>query len=214
MSGKTERASEQNPEKRHRIAFDVDASAHEEIRVAAAYEGVKVAEFSRMIVLRHLDAKHEEELRESLGPPPPGVEETLEAKQGRFVDALEETFGVNKACRLTQLPLDVVKEWLKDEAFAGRARDAQESYIEAVELDLVAIGRGRIKGNVLALTVFLNGHSRVHGRPKLESYARDIGKIIEEFFEIAQTEAGQQMGERLVAKFRERGEAFLSKLCE
>lgn len=203
-------------QKRTRITFEVDDPTSEQVRAAAAGLKGGMGEYVRALLLAHLDAEHMEELQSSLGPPPPGVEETPIARRSRFLEALEELFAISRACRVTQIPNREVQTWLaeEDREFACQARFAQEAHIESVEAQLVAVGLGRIKGNVLALIAFLNAHHKAYGRQKVEAFAQFIGKVIEEFYEIAIQEAGQAVGERLIARFKERGEAILAKFSE
>lgn len=196
---------------RVRITFEVDKARGEEVKAAAATAGLTISEFTRRILFQHLDREIQAEMELALGPP--AGPESDEARKARFLEAVETKFSIAAATKLAALDRAQVRSWMSSPDFVDLVRQAQEAFIEQVEASLLDVGRGRIKGQFMALVIFLNAHHPHYGRVRIETLARILGPTMERFYKIVREECGQQ-AEKVIERLRQVADQRLSEFSE
>lgn len=103
------------------------------------------------------------------------------SKRARAVEAVRRHFNLEPAAEELGVSRAQLLAWCdEDPAFAELVEDAQAAFVAGVEAELIEIGRGLKKGNVKALTAFLEAHHPTkYGRLKLEILLRVLDPIIE-----------------------------------
>lgn len=80
--------------------------------------------------------------------------------------------------------------------------------------DLLALGAGSNKGQVLAYLSFLNAHHPEFGRIKAEQLARILSPLIKRFYAAVMLEAGEKIGARIKLRMEEIAEARLADFSD
>ena len=206
---KTKEARAENPEKRVRVAFDASSEVAEQARALAASRGVPLAHVALEALQTLLAAEKAKTQAVQFAP---RVRESEKARQTRFLEAIEEEGGIAAASRLTEIPRKTVKQWMTDPNFVDRYLDSKAAYAESVEVDLLKLGRGVTKGQVLALITWLNANSPQYGRVRIETIARRMETFIDKCYGLIRADLGEKTGEAIVKKLREEADLQLSGL--
>lgn len=125
-----------------------------------------------------------------------------------LLEQIEQHYHLSVAARNAKVPLVDVEEWLTDPAFQGYVGMAQDCFVEQIEAEMLAIGRGERKGNFGALCAFLNAHHPQYGI-KSELMSRILGDIIEQFYGVVTEQVGEDLAASLKNLLREVAEKKL-----
>ena len=196
---------------RTRIAFDVDTTTAEAAKTLAVQRGMKLAHLASEALQDHLSTWEAETLKASVAPAG-DKRETKAQRQARFLDALEQVVGPNKACKLTEIPRKEVREWMTDKGFEERYLDAKEAFVETQEEALLDLSQGRLKGQVVGQITFMNSNDARYGRVKVETVNRFMAVFISDCYERIRVKLGDETGDAVVKDIRELADLRLSLL--
>ena len=139
---------------------------------------------------------------------PAVIKELPSDPQVAFLQQLAEHYHVSVAADKAGVPLVTAMEWLEVESFRDQAGTCQDMFLESVEAQLVAIGRGTAKGNWGALIAFLNAHHPQHGL-KGELMSRVLGDTIEQFYSTIVNQVGEDLANSIKTQLKEVAEKKL-----
>lgn len=183
------------PEKRDRwpVTAYLNGAVHSQVRLEAARCGQTMSDWIRLAIQEKLQGSEPKPL-----PPP----KSAKAKLQRFFDNLTRCYHYGRAAREAGATNEQLAKWLSDPAVAEAATFHQHLYLEQVEEDMVAYGKGLKSGQWQALVAFLNAHHPQYGL-KAELLARIIGDIIDRFEKVITTELNSEYAAKVIKILRE-----------
>lgn len=138
--------------------------------------------------------------------------------QDALVAAIEEQFFLELACSTTTVTLKTAANWLRSSGFAERVETARQVFLQRLQLKLLEMGKGDVKGGKFgALVRFLEAHDPNYGRVRAELVLRILQQEYKDLMTILAEEMGQGQHEalqRALARYEERRDLRLSSFTE
>lgn len=183
------------PEKRDRwpATAYLNGALHAQVRLEAAKRGQTMSDWIRLAIQTALQAAQPKP-----APPP----RTAKAKLQRFLDNLAEHYHLGRSAKEAGASNEQLQSWLQDEAVSRAVTFYQHLYLEKIEEDMVAYGKGLKSGSWQALVAFLNAHHPQYGI-KAELLSRIVGDIIDRFERAITEELNPQHAAKVVKILRE-----------
>lgn len=135
--------------------------------------------------------------------------------QDRVLAELRKCGGIYLACERAGVDPKTVEEWSKETAFEERLVCVQRAWLEERQEELVQLGVGQRKGQVIALLGVLNSLHPDYGRAKAETINRSLKALMGDLATILQDELGggnQAALNRALERFEQSKEIRLAHL--
>lgn len=140
------------------------------------------------------------------------VTEDDRSPEERFLYQLAAVYRPELAAELAAVTMEDLAIWRKDKKFRVRYDQMRARCLARVEHDLLAIGRGQIRGNATALTSWLEANTLEYGLVRRDFVRQKVDAIMAEVLKILRDELTKEQMERFRVRFRQVLKKFLDKL--
>lgn len=158
------------------LSARVDAALLKKIEAARTKSGVTQSDFFRQALV-------------AASTPTISKKPNSDPKE-RLLQELRKCGGVYLASERAKVDPKQVEAWCKDAAFSERIITVQRAWLEERQEELVQLGVGQRKGQVIALLGVLNSLHPDYGRAKAETINRALKALMGDLATILQEELG------------------------
>lgn len=185
-------------ERRGRIQFEIGPELKKWYQQQSAAEAIDTGDLIRRVLAEYQD-------KVSRAP-----SRSRDAKK-RFLDQLDNEWGIWSAARSARVDAADVRLWLADAEFAQEVNRRQQIYIEGVEQHMLNMARGISKGCFASTIGFLNSHHANYGRVKGEFLAKFLTPLLNRLHKIAAEKVGEANAKELLVAFQAEADARLAQ---
>ncbi len=137
----------------------------------------------------------DEHRRQVEAVPPEPVRRMTRREQ--YLEEIRQNGNPLRAGQQLAVKASEIREWAKNPDFPKEVALAKATWLEGLEHDMIAIGRGRMKGDSQAIGWILNAHHPNHGRAKKELLLSMLNPLIKRLAEFLVLEFGQDARDKL-----------------
>lgn len=178
-----------------RIHGDYPEAVADWIRGTAIQRGLPIGKFLSNLATEA--KKREEEASKKTRRP--------KTKREKLIDLVRENNSLVRSAVQLGIPVDEVRRWAGEPAFASELDAAKAYWVEGLQDDMRAIGSGKRHGDANALSRLLNAHHPSFGRAKTEMILRIVDPLVKKLITLLQKELGDEAKpaiEKVVAEWQ------------